>query len=259
MTGFASDPFITENLTNHYFNVGGPLPSTRAIITTLSTVPATWTFDITSPATAFDSIQPLAAKGDLLGYSTGPGVLPVGTNTYVLTADSTQPFGYAWEPTSAGAGITALTGDGTATGPGSAAFTLATVNSAPGSCGDATHVCQVITNGKGLVTSQAAVAIGTGTDTYFSITGCTVATEYNGDAACSGSGSLGFTAPDTSYMVFCNASYNSASGSSYIGISVSTQPSTTTTFTYTEGATYGNGASASDTPTPTLQCHYHHN
>lgn len=61
-----------------------------------------------------------------------------------------------------GGGITALTGDGTATGPGSAALTLATVNSGPGGCGDATHVCQVTTNAKGLVTTQAAVTISTG-------------------------------------------------------------------------------------------------
>lgn len=60
---------------------------------------------------------------------------------------------------SGGSGITALTGDVTASGSGSVAATLATVNSGPGSCGDATHVCQVTTNGKGLVTAQAAVAI----------------------------------------------------------------------------------------------------
>lgn len=59
----------------------------------------------------------------------------------------------------AGSYITALTGDGTATGPGSAALTLATVNGSPGTCGDATHVCQIVDNGKGLVTSQSAIAI----------------------------------------------------------------------------------------------------
>ena len=36
---------------------------------------------------------------------------------------------------------------------------MATVNSGPGACGDATHVCQVTTNAKGLVTAQSAVAI----------------------------------------------------------------------------------------------------
>lgn len=61
-----------------------------------------------------------------------------------------------------GGGITALTGDVTASGTGSVAATLATVNSGPGTCGDATHVCQVITNGKGLTTAQTAVAISGG-------------------------------------------------------------------------------------------------
>jgi hypothetical protein len=51
----------------------------------------------------------------------------------------------------------AHTGDAT-NSAGSLVMTLATVNGAPGSCGDATHVCQVTTNGKGLVTSQSAVA-----------------------------------------------------------------------------------------------------
>lgn len=55
--------------------------------------------------------------------------------------------------------ITSLTGDVTATGPGAAAATLKTVNSGPGSCGDATHVCVPTTNGKGLVTSQTTAAI----------------------------------------------------------------------------------------------------
>ena len=62
-------------------------------------------------------------------------------------------------PGSGGSAITALTGDGTATGPGSSSFILATVNSGPGTCGDGTHVCQVTTNGKGLVTGQSAVLI----------------------------------------------------------------------------------------------------
>jgi hypothetical protein len=79
-----------------------------------------------------------------------------GGSTYVQCKSN----GTAWVAYSGGGtGITALTGDVTATGPGSAAATLATVNSGPGSCGDSTHVCQVTTNGKGLVTSQSAVAI----------------------------------------------------------------------------------------------------
>lgn len=59
-------------------------------------------------------------------------------------------------------GISALTGDVTASGTGSVAATLATVNSGSGACGDATHVCAVTTNAKGLVTAQTATAITSG-------------------------------------------------------------------------------------------------
>lgn len=59
----------------------------------------------------------------------------------------------------AGNYLTALTGDVTASGPGSVLATLATVNSSPGQCGDAAHVCQLTTNAKGLVTGQTAIAI----------------------------------------------------------------------------------------------------
>ncbi len=57
-------------------------------------------------------------------------------------------------------GITQLSGDATAgPGGGNQTLTFATVNSGPGTCGDASHVCQVVTNGKGLVTSQTSVPI----------------------------------------------------------------------------------------------------
>lgn len=52
--------------------------------------------------------------------------------------------------------ITALTGDGTATGPGSVPFTLATVNGNVGTFGSATQCVTVTTNGKGLITAVSA-------------------------------------------------------------------------------------------------------
>jgi hypothetical protein len=55
--------------------------------------------------------------------------------------------------------ITALTGDVTASGPGSVASTLATVNASPGSFGDASHTVSATVNGKGLVTALSANAI----------------------------------------------------------------------------------------------------
>lgn len=61
-----------------------------------------------------------------------------------------------------GTGITALTGDATASGPGSAGITFTTVNSNTGTWGDATHVPQLTVNAKGLVTSVSSVAISGG-------------------------------------------------------------------------------------------------
>lgn len=110
----------------------------------------------------------------------------------------------------------------------------------------------------GIGANAGSCGSSTTADVYFSITGCNAGSPYNAAAACSGSGLLPLTAPDTNYIVFCNADYISASGTSYIGISVSTVPTSPTSFTYTQGFIYGNGSSASDQPTPTLQCHYHH-
>jgi len=59
----------------------------------------------------------------------------------------------------AGSYITALTGDGTATGPGSAVLTLANVNLLPGTYGGATSVPVVTVNSKGLATSVTSVPI----------------------------------------------------------------------------------------------------
>lgn len=55
--------------------------------------------------------------------------------------------------------ITALTGDGTATGPGSVAFTLATVNGNVGSFGTATQVGTFTVNAKGLITAASNTSI----------------------------------------------------------------------------------------------------
>jgi hypothetical protein len=59
----------------------------------------------------------------------------------------------------AGNYITALTGDATASGPGSAALTLATVNASPGSFGSASSSLSATVNAKGLITSLSSQSI----------------------------------------------------------------------------------------------------
>lgn len=59
----------------------------------------------------------------------------------------------------AGNYITSLTGDGTASGPGSAALTLATVNLGPGTFGSSSLVPVVTVNAKGLVTNVTTTPI----------------------------------------------------------------------------------------------------
>lgn len=59
----------------------------------------------------------------------------------------------------AGNYLTALTGDVTASGPGSAAATLATVNSNVGSFGSSTSIPTITVNGKGLITAASGNAV----------------------------------------------------------------------------------------------------
>lgn len=59
----------------------------------------------------------------------------------------------------AGNYISALTGDGSATGPGSVPFTLATVNSNVGSFGSSTSIPSFTVNAKGLITAASGNAV----------------------------------------------------------------------------------------------------
>lgn len=97
----------------------------------------------------------LSAEQALSSLATGP--VKVTTGTGVLSSGA---INLATEITGTlpATSLPAHTGDATSSA-GSAALTLATVNGAPGTCGSATQVCQVVTNGKGLVTGQTPVTI----------------------------------------------------------------------------------------------------
>lgn len=75
--------------------------------------------------------------------------------------------------TAATGGITSLTGDATATGPGAAALTLATVNSNVGSFGSSSNSVTLTVNAKGLITAASAASI---TAPALGLTGTVLAT-----------------------------------------------------------------------------------
>jgi len=67
-------------------------------------------FTATGASIFYDYIQagavsPLTTKGDLYTFSTSDARLGVGTNTYVLTADSAEATGLKWAAPAAGAGL----------------------------------------------------------------------------------------------------------------------------------------------------------
>lgn len=110
-------------------------------------------FNAKEAALTFSS--PLSRTGNTISVLTGTtaGTVALGNHTHA-TADVVSG-------TFAAARMPALTGDIT-TSAGGVATTLATVNGSPGVCGDATHVCQVTSNGKGLITAQSAIVISGG-------------------------------------------------------------------------------------------------
>jgi len=111
--------------------------------------------DVTGTQTTTAISSPTVTGKVLLGLAPGTATPIVATNTILQALENLQ----AQVGTTSAAAITALFGDGTATGPGVVPFTLATVNPDVGSFGNATNVATFTTNGKGLITSASNVPI----------------------------------------------------------------------------------------------------
>ena len=105
------------------------------------------------------TLASLSGSGPV-GYDPATGTISVAqagasTSGYLSTSDWNTFNGKQ----AAGAYITGLTGDATASGPGIATFTLASVNAAIGTFGDSTHTGTFTVNGKGLITSATSTPI----------------------------------------------------------------------------------------------------
>lgn len=108
-------------------------------------------------------------SGTVTSVTATPPIFSSGgaTPNITITQSNTSTDGYLsstdWNTfnnkQAAGSYITALTGDGTASGPGSAVFTLATVNSNTGSFGSSTAIPTFTVNGKGLITAASTNAV----------------------------------------------------------------------------------------------------
>ncbi len=117
---------------------------------------------------------PLSFNVNGSAINASPGTYGSTTTVPVFTVDANGMITSITSVTVSpvGSGISSLTGDVTATGPGAAAATLATVNSNVGSFGSSTAIPTFTVNGKGLITaaSTAVVVAPAGT-----LTGATLA------------------------------------------------------------------------------------
>jgi hypothetical protein len=112
-----------------------------------------------------------------------------------------------------GTAITALTGDVTATGPGSVAGTLATVNSNTGSFGSSTAIPNFTVNGKGLVTAAGTNAVVAPAGT---LSGNTLAGGVTASSLTSFGASPTLTTPTIASFINATHSHSNAAGGGQI-------------------------------------------
>jgi hypothetical protein len=249
--GYTNLEFITNDGGLSYSSWYGVAAATGSLSDTLTQLSSSAFYAgilALKPTTTSSTILP----GDLLmaGTTGSLGALHAGVAGTVPTSNGPGlPVTYQ----APSLGMTQLTGDATAgPGSGSQALTLATVNSSPGTCGDATHVCQITTNGKGLTTAQTAVAItgGSGSGDWTNITGssqitasgCTQSASTGGYCSVSGSSTsaVTFSVIPGGYNGLQLRTYGSASGAESATVTFNGD---TTGGHYAYGGSYQTGTS----------------
>lgn len=103
---------------------------------------------------------PVIGVGTSNGLSISSQLLSLGLSSSTTTgALSSTDWNTFNNKQASGSYLTALTGDGTAAGPGSSALTLATVNLNVGSFGSSTAIPNFTVNGKGLITAAGTSVV----------------------------------------------------------------------------------------------------
>lgn len=246
VNGLTCDSNITIDTINHTLNVG-VMSVNHVTIGALST-PTSWFFDTTSPATACASIGCSSATGTVTNVSvvTANGVSATVANP-TTTPALTFTLGAITPSSIALAGGSALTGN---QGNG------AKVQHSTGST--TTDDCAKFdVNGNVVDAGSPCTTAISGTDYYFSFTGCTLAVSGNstncqGNATFSSVSPVVPTQPDANYYLGCTTNTGVAWGSS-TGIN----SQSATGFQFAENVDRYNGIPA--TVTPTVWCHLHHN
>ena len=103
-TAFTSDPNFTINPITHIFEVGGLVTGPHLNFTNLSTIPTTWTFDITTPTTALDSLFGLQPANTLWMNASGSAVAATAVTMPTCTAgaDLYNTTTHAWSCVTSG-------------------------------------------------------------------------------------------------------------------------------------------------------------